>query len=385
MAIVDWNVLNAPEVPKWLVALSSKDEKWQYHAKLALSSYLKQHALALNIANYEYNEVLATDAPVLITSFLIEMLRVPSLAKPATITELLEVVSLYGKEPTLGYMQQKRATKIHNLLVQQFDLFLHMLTYPDPEVRGNILNLLHNIPEKQEELAKVLLHHLEVNHLSEKLERLIAIDVLFEIVRKDEYADDLLDRYIRILSQWFENYETLPIILARSGCYLILLQGEEVSQVIVDILVDILKEANFTDPLEDLGLSDLWIEALLTFGANQATRIFLDLFDHQTDDYALIEISAILLDLHFRSGDFRRPYLLMDKYGDETRVIASLGESQNLSPISQPKSLSDLQKEILRQLVHKDQLWDIKTNLFELYSLPATRSKLSALITDTTG
>lgn len=378
--IIDWHKLNAAEVPKWLVALSSTDEKRQLQAKVKLSAYLGQHALALNIASDSYNQVLETDAPVLITSILLEMIKDASVAKPLYVTELMEIVASYLKEPTLGQAQKERAARIHELVLQEFDLYLVMLRHPDAKVRINIMDLLRHIPEKQEKIANALIQHLKTNSISDEVEKLTLITMLFEMIQAEEFdVDRLKKEFIEILSQCIE-LEEISTILARAACYLILLQKDQVSRTVMDALVDILKKASFTEPSSDLGLGDLWIEALLSYGTNQATHTLLTIFEHQADEYALIEIAAILLELHFGSGDVHPFYLIMHTQNDEVHVFVSLGENQGSTTKSQTQKLSDLQKDVLRQFVNKAQLWNIKTNLFELYSLPTTQSEMWKII-----
>ncbi len=135
MIIRDWDALNATEMPQWIVGLTSKDEKRQFQAKMKLSTYLGQHALALNTASDAYNQVLETDAPVLLTSLLIAMLKDQSVANPRYITELLEIVISFIKEPTLKQTQRKRAEKIYERVAQEFNVYLDILKHPDSEVR----------------------------------------------------------------------------------------------------------------------------------------------------------------------------------------------------------------------------------------------------------
>jgi hypothetical protein len=378
LTTIDWNALNATEMPEWLAALASNDGQRQFRARSALSRYLGQHALALNIANYEYNEVLETDAPIFVTTILIEMLRNGSELNPRYVTEFLEIVSSYWKEDALGEMQRQRASKIHELMLHEFDLFVRMTNHSDPEVRVYSWDILYDMPEKQLETARLLLHRLEANQLSDESECLKVIDMLLQTIQDKRYEGDLREKYIKVLNQWLEDDKFTSMVLAHTACYLILLQGEQVSQAVVAKLVDILKVFK-----KDLLLGNLWIDALVSLGINQATPILVEIFNHQTDDHTLVEISAILLSLHFRSGDFRLPHFLghRDEKG-EMHIQTSWDEWHSLSSTSQLQPMSEFQKSILRQFIVKDQFWKIQTNLFELYSLPVTRSELEQLITE---
>ncbi|MBZ0294923.1 MAG: hypothetical protein K8L99_20340 [Anaerolineae bacterium] len=381
MTVVDWNALNAAEVPQWLVALSSKDAQRQFRARMKLARYLQQHALALSIADYAYNQVLETDAPVLITSLLLEMLKDVSVANPLYVTELLEIVSTYFREPTLGQAQRERAIRIHELLLQEFDLYLEMLKFPDAGVRVYIMDLLRHIPEKQEEIANALMQHLKTTSISDELEKLTIIMLLFDTIQAETFNVDRLKKdFIGVLNQYLEQKETSTVELAYAAYYLIVLQKDQMAQTAMDTLVDILKKVNLTDPGSDLGLSDLWVDALLAYGTDQATHHSLDIFEHQTDDYVLIRVAAFLLELHFGSGDIHNIYLNMSRDNDKSQVFVSLDETRRSTSIPPVQPFSDLQKDILRQFVYKDRLWDIKTNLFELYSLPTTQSEMRKMI-----
>lgn len=380
MTMIDWHTLNAAEVPKWLVALLSTDENRQRQAKVKLSAYLQQHALALNIAGASYNQVLETDAPVLITAILLEMLKDGAVAQPHYIIELLEIVASYFEEPTLGQIQRERAVRIHELVLDEFNLYLDMLKHPDDKVRINILELLRHLPEKQAEIANTLMYHLKTNPISDEIEKLTIVTMLFQAIQAEEFAVDHLKRdFIEILSQYIELKETATLV-ARAAYYLILLQKDQVSQLVLDALIGVLKEASFTDPSSDLGLGNRWIDALLAYGVDQATPNLFAIFEQQTDEYVLIEIAATLLELHFGSGEVHAFYLLMFNQNDERHIFVSLGDNQGSTTKSQIQKHSNLQKDVLRQFINKDQLWSIKTNLFELYALPTTQAEMRKLI-----
>lgn len=383
MNIIDWSNLNAPDVPGWLIGLMSTNEEKQLQSKFHLERFLRQHALALNIAASAFNKVLQTDAPVLVTELLVEMLATETPAKPMYIVELLGVVSSYQLEPSLKQVQRARALKIYEIVSKKFDLYLEMLEYPDADTRTAIINLLESITEKRLQVANALIHHIKANQIIDEIEILSAIDLIFDVVVSNDIDDDKLRlEFVVVLNAYVAHREIPKSILAHAACYLILLQGKQVSQSIIDMLMDILKITNFTNPSEDILLDNLWVKALLSTGIDRTTQSLLNILNYQSDVYMIIEVSAILLNLHFGDYDFQYLHILI--WGIEEadiHAIVSFGQNQSsLIGSERQQKFSDLQKDILTKLIQKDLLWEIQTNLFELFGLPASRTKLKELV-----
>lgn len=383
MSIIDWSNLNAPEAPGWLIGLMSTNEEKQLQSKFHLERFLRQHALALNISASVFNEVLQTDAPILITEILVEMLTSETPAKPMYIVELLGVVSSYQIEPNLKQVQRARALKIYEIVSKNFDLYLEMLEYPDADTRTAVINLLEWFTDKRLQVTNALIHHIKANQVTDEIEILSAIDLIFDVVVNNEIDDDkLMLDFIAVLNTYVAHREIPKSILAHAACYLILLQGKQVSHSIIDMLIDTLNVTNFTNPSEDLLLDNLWVKALLSTGIDRATQSLLNILNYQSDVYMIIDVSAILLNLHFGDYDFQYLHILL--WGIEEADIhttVSFGQNQSsLSGSERQQKFSVLQKGILTKLIQKDLLWEIHTNLFELFGLPANRTKLEALL-----
>ncbi len=384
MKIVDWETLNAVELPKWLVGLTSKDNVRRFNAHRKLADYLGRHASALGTGDFNYNRVLSTDAPVLIMPIFVEMLKDATVIEPLIVVEFIEEMSGYWKEPQLGQAQRQRAEKILALIQQEFDLWVTMLDHPNPDVRVQIIEIFSNFPEKNKIIAPLLLNHLKKYQANDDIEALTLLGALYSNIQSERHSNSSLRQdFLHILNQWIEQATYPTIVLANTACYLIMLEENAVSKNAVDTLVNILMYADFTDPMADLHLASFWVDALLSLGTDQATQKLLAIFDAQADENAIIEVSAMLLELHFGDGDVHAIYInALDEYGKKAfpngiHIRVERNSQLSNSPRQNP---TDLQRKILKHFVQKEQLWNIKTNLFQIYHLPASRASLEKLI-----
>lgn len=377
MSIIDWQTLKAPELPKWLVALTSKDYDRHFKARMKLADYLGQHAAAQSVGEYYYNRVLSTDAPVLITPIFIEMLKDETVVEPLSIAEFLEEMSGYWRKPGLGQIERQRAEKLLDIINQEFEFLVTMLEHPNPDVRTQIIGILCHLPMRRQDLGQLLLEHLKKFQAADDIETLTVIGVLHNIIKSKTHSTPALRRdYIHILNQWIEEATYPPVILSDAACKLMILEGKDVSKSVVDTLLNILMHMNF---MIDFYIHRDWVDALLALGIDQGTHHMLTVLDVQKDEDTVFEISAVLLELHFGERDIESLYVhVLDK--EETARTHYLVSRDKQLPHVVHHNLKDLQREILRHVVQKELLWRYRTNLFEVYHLPASRSDMEKLI-----
>lgn len=382
--ITDWNKLNAKKVPIWIIGLMSSIPQRQYYSFGKLSSYLREHALAFNISENEYNDVLETDAPILITPFLLELLNYSSQTNLVYVLRLLRTVASYIREPKLGQLQRARAIQISRIIEEKYELYVSLLNHNDFEVRIELILLLCSISNKQKESATLLLHYLKTGDVSEDREVLTIFDCIFTLTQNTELDSNLLkSELIVILEQSINHDKTSDSVLTRAVCFLLVLQGSKVSTKIINHLIDKLKNAQAGKNSEILSYGHLWINGLLNLGIEKATQILLDVFKHQNDTYTLFYVSAILLRIQFGSQD---PYLLyvhiMDTDNNYQIINVTFEPEFKTKSTWQCYEFSTSQKELLVQLSQKSMLWNYQSNLFDSFNLPSDRFKLIKLLNE---
>ena len=382
MNIDDWQNLDTAKISKWLVDLCSEDKDRQYQAKLDLGTYLKQHSYYLSISKKDFNELLQTDTPIWVTYFLIETLKGSTPANLEYVLELLEIVPIYKAEPALEAKQRKRAEFIYDLVLQQTNFLLGMLAHPSSDVRVWAMNVLDHLDEKQEEIASALWHHLKASRNLSEYEKLTVLEIVFIAVKQSKTTDIMRSDYIKMAYDWLAQEETSTSVKFSLATYLLTLEKTQVSQDAINTFVDLLKNLKFMPPAkESLPLPETWIKALLSLNLHQATRIILDVFSHQTDKWIILQFALVLLELYFRLGNSNDDPIVhhhdLGTHVEYDGQVSALVSFEDMKPIlTSEGELSEIQRDILKQFIAKDELWTIKTNLFELYNLPTDRATM---------
>jgi hypothetical protein len=371
---IDWHGLEAEDLPKWIISLTSKDSRERFQASVKLLDYFCQHSAALNLLG-DYKDLLSTDAPVLATPFFIELLSLPETRNKERILEILSVLASYPTIPLLEQIHLERASKIYEILLQSFDLYVPFLDSDESDTRIHTMYLLWYFVEKSAFVTDRLLDRLETNDVPDSFGKAVAAERIFaELQRESELTKQFSSRYARILRGWLSDWSETISVQATAAFYLIRLEGEKVEPFVVRILSNVLKLPSYHTL--HIPLLDDCIDAFMQLGIERGTDALLDVFDAQTTFLLIYDLAGALLGIHFGAEDYRRVHASPDYYKEEiVRVVVET----TIQPVQQP--LNEVQKKILRHIWSKDEMWKLEPNkLLDVFSLPNSRASLKLFI-----
>jgi hypothetical protein len=371
---VDWQSLNAGQMASWMADLISTNETKRWKSGAKLLEYLGEHAEALNLLE-EYRKILSNDAPILAAPFFVEFLMMPGTQNKGTILHILSVLAGYKTKAELEPIHQVRAEKIHQSLLTNFDLYTPFINADEPRTRIEAMYLCSQFDEKLPIVIENLLDRIEKEKEPDELGKAVAAEIIFKAIENNiELVNRFREQFTQVLNHWIiAPFETISI-RADATFYLLKLYGEATQPVIIKLLSNILKLPHGMD------LNIPWfgecVDAFMLLGINHCTSILLDIFDDQTEILQIFDTIVVLLAIHFGADDYHKFWTSKHVLSENTKIIVET--ETPIKPIQFP--LNELQINILDHLLTKDEIWDIETNLFTLFNLPATKSELQTLI-----
>jgi len=366
---INWAMLNARDLPDLLRTLRSNDLNKRRKASYKLGEYFREHARALNVIA-DIQDVLSTDAPVLATPFLLELLAVDDIDNKLQISRLLYTVSEYYLVERLNTQARRRAEIIHNTLLNDLDLFLDLLSHTSSETRANLIYMLGHFPEAQQRIVLSLLEWMENGLVEDEESQMAVCSITFKFL-----GDNIQnkDRYTKYLREWINSPLTTLSTKGDVAYFLIKLHGDDIDQNTVQLLCNIMKL-----PLSTNILTPLWddcVDMFLQLSEPRCLNALLDIFDAQTDLQTIFDVVISLLAIYFNADKYQGIYYYVDQIdGRWVEIISHI----NANPLEFP--LTKSQSIILQHLVDKSLIWEVETNIFRIFGLPSTRDELAKLI-----
>lgn len=232
---IDWQSMGASRIPQWIRDLVSENSDIRIHAGWKLQEYLHYYVESIQ----DYYDALATDAPVLITPFLIEILQ-HDLSDKEGILYLLDILAHYHLVDELRNPYKLRANQIYQQLLPHFELFLPFLENPDAATRTQTTYLLSRFEEKTNQVMSILLYRIEQGIETNILGRQCIAEI---ICKKLQHSRGLefSERFVNVLRTWLSANEESLQIRATAAYNLVCLQVNDVDVSAVKMLIDILR------------------------------------------------------------------------------------------------------------------------------------------------
>jgi hypothetical protein len=363
--ICDWNTMGLHQLPGWIIALLSHDTTKQNEADIQLAQYLYEYSESW----HEYQEVLKTDGPVLITPFLVEMLAIPHVNKN-TIFRMLNVLCYYHKEPELEGIYRDRAYRIYGFLLKHFDLFLSFLDTDDVNVKTLVIYLLSRFKEKSETFMQLIFDYIENQKLQADLVKIVCAETLFEKVKTNDQPSV---RFVKAMHSWVLSPGESLEVRSIAAYYLINLLKDKAGKIAMETLLQTL-----TPPFHaNLG-TEHWERFQLIsklrdrFVINGLMRIL----EIQTDNWMIFMSAACLLVIVFNDGEFYEFDVVVNHHTVPTNIKIYVKRSSD----NKPSFRKDNYRDVLKSILEKDQIWECQNNLLEVFSLPTSKEELKRFL-----
>jgi hypothetical protein len=371
---IDWQSLNASQMAVWIEDLISTNEAKRKRAGAKLLEGLGKHAEALGNVE-EYGKILSSDAPVLVTPFFVDLLTMPEAPAKGTILKILDVLAGYKNKEGLEPIHLSRAEQIYQILLSNFDLYIPYLNADDAYTRINVMYLVSQFHEKLPLVIETLLDRLEKDNEPDELGKRCASEIIFETIQADAIlTSQFEERLIRLLESWITSFHSSLSIKAQAALYLIRLQNKTIENSTIKLLANILKLPY--DFALDVPLFLECVDAFMQLGIKRCIAILLNIFDDQTDVLQIFDTAVILMAINFGVNDYHNFRVSKYDLSEYTKIIIET-ETQ-IHPIQFP--LNELQINVLDHLLVKDEIWNVDTDLFEVFHLPNSKIELQTLI-----
>jgi hypothetical protein len=205
---IDWHSMNAEQVPVWIIGLTSADSSIRLHSFGELSRYFCLHDAGLSVF-VGYKQLLSSEAPIVATPFLIALLPSSHVEVKRTLLDILFEIANYRHRPYSDEVQQERANKLYDYLLQQFDVFLPFLDTDDSWVKEAAISLISAFEEKDAFVVDLLLKRIDADWRYQRMDASEKTAVASAIGRKIHSKSILYQQFSQrfelILQRWIEN------------------------------------------------------------------------------------------------------------------------------------------------------------------------------------
>lgn len=373
---VDWEHLRAIEVPEMLRGLGSNLSDVRLQAYESLFERLIQPDMFEGYGTLR--DVIKNELQTIVAGFLRKLLENPNTENKEYALRLLSGFCFFF---TFEEAMEPYAIRLTNLKQEIFNgiqLYLSLIEDSEQVVRQAAIILGERISEHSSLYVERLLPRIH-DEASPDL-RMLSIWKIFSKLDNDvDLKRKFEATYIRLLNDRVENESSDNVRIVAAVC-LANIQMENTQPAAIALIERGLKSIQSNDILLgiDWGYDRYRLTHALTLVEKQQGKEALKRVLNSGDILAVNVFYALngLLYLEFGSGDLPDWYLYEDTY--HRFVGWKLPED-----ISKPPVISKLnvtQAELVRDLLQVSRIFDVHTNIFEIYGLPNTHKLLTQLV-----
>ncbi len=361
---VDWQALNAPDVPTWLQDFTSQDVQTYRHAYYSLLENV--------VLKDELNEVAIQVIP-----FFIELLSLPDSRKNGDVLNMLyELLThfFYGIDAN-GPLTRR----IYPAVSVGLDRYMALIFSRDLRVRKQAVELLHLLNREVEQLSQKLIALLVVEDDDQFKADLLWI--LGDIIAGDAFQVSNRPFFVHLFENLIEAATTVEFRLASSLSVVKLLKADSPIKA-VEIIVEHLSN------VDDLYVEAVWgrtvslCKILAELGNDKGVPALLEALlknrDAETTFYIMFTIFDLIFHKHKMNGAS-----LASEFDDGKLVEMAYRPLPPDGNEDQITMLTKEQKQTLQVIADTDRMWEVRTTLFEMYGLPVSREGLYQLINHT--
>lgn len=350
---LDWISLGYPDMMIWLRQLKSVDDDEREAGYNSLYEY------------YMYDDVRLYGVAHWLVPYLIELLSDENIEKKGTPALLL---MQFVSESYMRSSEDKIAEKVQQEAAKAIDLYVRLLDADDPDVWRMILEMVPFLDHGADRIIPKLVSMLSNDVISKQL---WATETLGRMIAKHPHIA-YQQIYIEALQSNL-SHPDLELCLVTALAMTRILK-KETPQAVIDMLID---KPITPDPTA-LTLSAIKLVSELE--TERAVKSLLKMLTYTNNEHYLINLLLSLINIGLNQSSLVELYSITKSTPDQRGRWDFAYLSGFQPPISSVYSLTDLQKEILRALIAKDELWASETNIFSLHGLPDTREELIRLV-----
>ncbi len=385
---IDWNGLNASNVPSWLKNLASQDKHISEEAFILLQNEVV-HSDALIGRDEREKLIRGVEIAYHVTPFLIEAITYPEIQNKRMVLVLLEDLISYTDLKLVPLEFSEKATLIHQLICTNRNRYVPLLSDRDHGIRFSASVLLVGCGTADE----LAVHLLSMTSDEENEFNKYYIISEFGRISKDGLASDLKSKSITLLESILKDTKNNSKIRCAAAVGLVEIAKFDVSQSAIETFIDTIPE------VENYELLVRFLQAIKMIDRSKAVSTAIRLIEQLQNNLHICYTLLGLFDIIFEEGKlststiddayifnfYHTPKIQVRLQKDDMKQFVAY-DPQNLDPypftslIDITRNLTSQQKSILDRLLSIDKLWDIESNICKLYGLPSSHSQLRALI-----
>jgi hypothetical protein len=376
---IDWSRLtpgvippvDTSEIPTWLRNLTVSDKELREDAFRHILSATEHQGIIWEAAAY-------------VIPFLIELLSYEETPERARILSLIDLLADSTAIHQGGDKYERWAKEAHRAAGEGIDLYLQLLNDRDRGVRMQSIYVLSLFPDHATRTVPEILEALSRETPSRaKADAIWAVGNL--IVASDRLPDDGINEYAGQIEGLLEESKDDAVRLITAATIVNMLKGKSPRK-IVRMLVDQLSDP---DSYKDL----LWPGGELVYdlsrklsriGIEEATEALAEALANTPKVEDGYTIAGFLLDVVF-DQQFMHAYSThptKDKEGNMVLWHRPVAPSYaHILPLtSPPDHLTTHQQLVLNTILAREDMWQVRSNLLELYGLPNSREEIRQLV-----
>jgi hypothetical protein len=348
---INWQSLGYPAMATWLRNISSHDPSVR---KQAIDSLYDNQVTAISAAS-RY-----------VIPFLLELLTDENLLEKKDVINLIMRLA----SECAGLPDDNLAKSIQSEIEKGADLYLAFLE--NPETRGITFELLGYLKGRINQIISILLPM-----LNQKENKFIAAYTINNLLSKIEIiSDENKQEYIAIFLPLLAD-ENVYVRIAAAMALSKLMKNKTPAE--VDSILGQAVSLTYTEKSHNHRVDKL-IEALVGLGQERAIHILTNVLPKLDNSHLIFKVLPPLLNLGFNNGIIVKYYQGYRKEDNRLNEIVFSTLLKVNAPPSHNLELNKTQRRILEAALDNDEIWVLKTNIFQLHGLPNSREDLRKLL-----
>ncbi len=382
MSNIDWEQLQAPKIPSWLYQMTSEDEKIRSEAHVHFGEQVL-HTLAisdeikLNNAELFRNNIQLTALP-----FLIELLEDDNVHDKNKILYAFHTMITYIHFIDSNDTYYSKAMELRNAVWEYHDIYIDCL---ESRIRKTQIATIQLLAEFGEHGSYILSHFhrlIEGTHKKDLLS-IVLWEINHNLLKDGKVIIRLPPEFVSYLEMLIESNPE-HIIRITSAIILINTLDKNAPEIAIIYLTKALINRSDKPPLEyniRTVLASVQAKILVKLGVEKGLSIAIQIIDEspiaENRFHALL--AALILVFSTEQNSYNYTIIPSYKGSELEQYTLSLLHKDNVQSFN-PTTLNTEQEKVLEVIVQNDWIWEIKSNVLEIFNLPKSRAELTKLI-----
>jgi hypothetical protein len=374
MERVDWAALGLADVQRWLKDLASPEQGLRREAFNSLLEHVEQGHIFEGYGSLR--DILKNELQALVAAFLIELLGHESVENKEYELYLLDGFCFYFTRAEALEPYVTRLNHLRQVISSGISTYLSLLDHSSSKVREAAVTLSSRLNEHNQLFLGYTLPHAE-RETNARIKALLLWRTYEKLAVDKNLRDEFQAMFIELLNRLLK-LQGDPIQPVAAVC-LVSLEREKSPQQAIDSIVDALIALH--DDSVYLGFDwdyDFYrfTHALTTLGLSKGI-VALRAVTEAPDVSRTSRFHALngLLHLAVGEGELVRIYIDGENYPGSIEVRAEFRKPE-------VHHLNEMQRGMIEMIVNNDRVWEVSTDLFTLYGLPASREELRQMLNE---